>query len=40
LGSVIALAGEDQVPTAFYAYSPFGETAASGERTGNASQNG
>jgi RHS repeat-associated protein len=38
LGSVIALAGEDQVPTAFYAYSPNGETAASGERTGNASQ--
>ena len=35
---MIALAGEDQVPTAFYAYSPFGETAARGERTGNASQ--
>jgi RHS repeat-associated protein len=38
LGSVLALAGEDQAPTAFYAYSPYGETAASGERTDNASQ--
>jgi RHS repeat-associated protein len=35
------LAGEDQTPTAFYAYSPFGETAARGESAdtdGNASQ--
>jgi RHS repeat-associated protein len=35
---VLAMAGEDQVPTGFYAYSPYGETAASGETDGNASQ--
>jgi len=38
LGSVLALAGEDEVPATFYGYSPFGETRASGEASENASQ--
>jgi RHS repeat-associated protein len=38
LGSVLALAGEDQAPATFYAYSPFGETRTWGAESENGSQ--